>query len=315
MMPTVYTAQTASCDDDKSAEFDFEQSEPQVVQKSSSALKYLKGVCIFFIQYSMFFGFACFVFLMGAAYISLGRPVTVDEVAKFASSVLELLGLLLVHHTIRTRGSVDGISGTTVLMYAFVYGLRIALSLPKPGERWEDLDFDVSFGSVSLLLTLDIVKCVWFTHHPTYQSELEVLKAQHIIPGCLLAALLLRPDFNQWGMLFGYSWSVCMYMDALALLPQVMMMARGGGKVQAPIAQFVAGTFLSRVDDLWDSLSASNNHFHDDNPAAYWGVIFMQAVHLILVADFMYYWIKAHGPKCSLVQEVDLLGDELYPSP
>lgn len=314
MMPTIHTSH---CDADKSAESGSSKSESAALQlhKSHSALELLKGVCIFFIQYFLFFSFACFVLLLGAAYISLGRPVNVDEVGKFASSTLELLGLLLLHHTIRMRGSVAGISGTTVLMYGFVYGQRMALSWPGPRDEWKDLDFDVSFGFVSLLLTLDIVKCVWYTHYPTYQTEFEVLKPQYTIPGCFLAALLVRPDFSQWSMLFGYSWAVCLYMDALALLPQVMMMAQGGGKVEAPIAHFVAGTFLSRVDDLWDSLSASGNVFRDDNPISYWAVIFMQSFHLLLVADFIYYWIKARGHKCSLMQEVDLLADELYPSP
>jgi hypothetical protein len=259
----------------------------------------------------MFFGFACFVFLSGAAYISLGRPVNGDEFAKFVGNNLEILGLLFLHHKIRVKKSVAGISGTTVMMYAFVYAQRIMLSLPSSQDEWKDLDFDITFGSVSLLLVLGIVKSVWFRHRDTYESELDLLKAQYIIPGCYLAALLVRPDFTHWDAAFSYWWSSCMYMDMLALLPQVVMMAQRSGKVQSPIAHFVAGTFLCRIDDLWDSFGRTN--FQKDSPTSYWSIIGMQTFHLLLVADFMYYWTKAHvkarGRKCALMQEVDLLAD------
>merc|ERR1719316_606625 len=100
-------------------------------------------------------------------------------------------------------------------------------------------------------------------------------------------------------------------MDALALLPQVIMMARNDGKVEAPIAHFVAGTVLCRVDDLWDSLSSSGigAGLRNDNPTSYWAIIFLQVFHLLLVADFIYYWLKARGHTCPLMEEVTLIAE------
>jgi len=304
MMPKTYTAsQEQSHDDDKYAKFGSSKHNPEVLHKYHSALGFLADAGK---QFPMYFAFACFVVVSAAAYISVGRPINGDQLGRFLSSNFEILGLLVLRQKIRTRQSAAGISGMTVIMYALVYGQRIGLSLPKSWDfEWKDIDFDASFGSVSFLVVLDIVRCVWFTHRSTYQSELDVLNIKYILPGCYFAALLVRPHFNGWTAWYGYCWSSCLYCDVMALMPQVVMMAQGCGKVSAPIAHFVAATFLSRVDDLWDSL-VYETQLRTINPASYWGVVFMQSVHLLLVADFMFYWIKAGGYKCSAVEEVTL---------
>merc|ERR1719265_1595313 len=96
-------------------------------------------------------------------------------------------------------------------------------------------------------------------------------------------------------MFEGYMWSSCLYMDILALLPQVIMMARGGGKVEAPIAHFVAATFVSRIEDLSDSLLFFGKSLRPDEYFSYYTIIFFQVLHLLLVADFMYYYVKARA--------------------
>jgi hypothetical protein len=309
MMPTSYTV---SNDDDKYAKFDSAKRAPESLKKYQSAIDFVKDAVV---QCPQFVVFACFVFVSGAAYICAGRPVNGDQAGRFASSNLEILGLLMLRHKIRMRGSVAGISGMTMLMYAFVYAQRITLSTPDSWNfEWKDVDFDFSFGSVSFVLVLDIVKSVWFTHRSSYQMELDVLKIQCLVPGCYFAALLVRPHFHGWTTMYGYWWSSCLYMDVLALMPQVVMLAKSmqstEGKVEAPIAHFVAATFLSRVDDLWDSLVYETS-LKDNNATAYWTVVFVQALHLLLVADFMYYWIKARAHNFTLSQDVRLVADDV----
>merc|ERR1719359_2841220 len=87
------------------------------------------------------------------------------------------------------------------------------------------------------------------TYRTSYQRDLDVLKVKYLIPGCLLIALVLHPNFKQ-GQIKSLTWTSSFYIDTLALLPQVVMMQRGNGKVEAPIAHFVAATAFSRVNDL-----------------------------------------------------------------
>merc|ERR1719335_21314 len=208
---------------------------------------------------------------------------------------LEILGLLIVRYKIHHRNSVEGISGQTMLMYAAVYAVRIWLNMPCLAT-WDgdvlDIELEASFGIISFLLVLDCLRSLFVTHSSSYQADLDVLHAKHLIPGCFLFATLLRPHFHGWTPFFGYMWSSCLYMDVMALMPQVMMMARGGGKVEAPIAHFVAATFLSRIEDLWDTVFYKAGSARDDC-FSYYTIIFFQAMHLLIVADFMYYYVKA----------------------
>merc|ERR1719262_1664219 len=105
-------------------------------------------------------------------------------------------------------------------------------------------------------------------------------------------ALLVHAQFSSWTFMYGYSWSSTLYMDVLALMPQVVMMSQSGGKVATPIANFVATTSISRCGDLFHSLFILTDT-RVNEPFSYWTAVSVQIVHLVLVADFMYYFCKA----------------------
>merc|ERR1719213_1197392 len=192
-----------------------------------------------------------------------------------------------------------------MLMYAACYTVRIWLNMPS---SWSfslmELELEASFGVFSLLLVLDCLRSIFVVHRNSYQEDLDVLHVKYLLPGCFVLAALLRVHFHSWTNLFGFMWTSCLYMDVLALMPQVVMMARGGGKVAAPIAHFVAATFLSRIHDLLDSLLYKT--FSPDDCFSYYIVVFFQAVHLLIVADFMYYYVKALGSGAGLQKDMEM---------
>lgn len=294
----------ASMDDDKYAKCNSASKHvPESLQKYTSALKLLETIPLPFI------GFIIFVIVGCSFYFAEGLVLNGDKFARFCSSYLEILGLLILRHKIQIRNSVSGISGMTILMYAAVYAVRIWLCVPDSWNfEWKDLDFDASFGSVSLILILDILKSVFITYRSSYDIDNDIMKVQYVIPGCFLMALVVRPHFHTWTYFYGYIWGSCLYMDVLALMPQVVMMAQGGGKVSAPIAHFVAATFVSRIGDLYDSLFYETS-IRVSDPLAYWMVVVFQSVHLLLVADFMYYYVKTRSSGQWLVDEVKLMDD------
>merc|ERR1719191_2381359 len=190
----------------------------------------------------------------------------------------------------------------TFVMYAFVYFFRIGLGLPYSGNglqlnystQLKDVDFDVTLGFCSLVLVLDILWKIFVTHRSTYEAELDVFKAWYLIPACWSISLLIRPHFAAWPFFFGYTWASTLNMDVLALMPQVVMMSQSGFKVATPIANFVAATSISRCGDLFHSLVCLGDTRRSE-PFSYWTAVAVQIVHLILVADFMYYFCKARA--------------------
>jgi len=255
-------------------------------------------------------GFASIYLVMGAIYLLFGgHPghTAVEKVTNFISISVETLGLLLLRHKIHKNNNVKGISGMTMIMYASVYTIRIWLAMPA---HWSgsvtELNIDSSFGLISLLLALDILKSIFVTHRSSYQDDLDVLKVKYLLPCCFVLAVLLRPHFHMWTTTYGFVWSSCLYMDVLALIPQVVMMSRDGGKIAAPIAHFVAATFLSRIEDLSDTVLYHGNALQPGEIFSWRLIVLLQLVHLLLVADFMYYYIKARTSGSGMVEDLDM---------
>lgn len=255
-----------------------------------------------------YFLFAFFVIATAMVFtFVMGRTFDVDLLERFSALQLEILGLTMLRLKIKEKGSVSGISGMTILMYTVTYFCRMGLSFPFTWSfDWKDLDPDMTLGIVSFVLVLDILKSVFVTHIKTYQIELDIFKAWHLIPCCWTVSLLVRPHFRAWTFMYGYCWSSTLYMDVLALMPQVVMMAKAGGKVEAPIANFVAATSISRCGDLFHSL-VFLGQTRSNEPFSYWMAVSVQFIHLLLVADFMYYYLKARASAQKLVDEIKLV--------
>merc|ERR1719335_32512 len=118
-------------------------------------------------------------------------------------------------------------------VYIVVYISRQLLLLPP--FSWDALKewawAVVSF--LSILMVIDIVRSVFITHRSSYQADFDVFKIKYLIPACLLLAGLVHPDLQE-GPLYSYCWTSCLYLDVMALMPQVVMMSKGQGKVEAP---------------------------------------------------------------------------------
>jgi len=278
--------------DDKYSKFSASKSGPGPLQKYSEAFgfsKHLVDKAATAGSRSLAFAFA-FLTLLGTIVYLDG----LEHVLNAASLILEVLGLFMLRHKIQIRGSVSSISGMTMIMYAVDYAVRLWLSIPFSWAL-KDLGMDGMFTIIPLLLVCDILKSIFVKHRSSYESDLDILKAKYVIPGCIGFALILRPHFHFWTTSYSLVWSSCLYMDVLALMPQVVMMSRSGGKIEAPIAHFVAATFLSRLEDLWDTVMYHPSAHVSSDFCSYWMVIVVQAIHLLLVADFMYYYMKARA--------------------
>jgi len=282
-------------DDDKYAKLACSQKQmPVPLQKYHEATLTIFNLLPSALVTNSSFLFGCVYFFIGFIYVHFGgHPGEAPwRFFNVASISVEVFGLLVLRHKINSRKSVNGISAMTMLMYAACYAVRIWLNFPGV----EHLNFmvmkvEASFGVVSLLLVLDCLRLIFVTHHGSYQADLDVLHVKYLLPVCFLLACFLHVQFHDWSPFYAYIWSSCLYMDVLALMPQVVMMARGGGKVEAPIAHFVAATFLSRIEDLSDTFMFES--FHDGENFSFWLVTFFQGLHLLLVADFMYHYVKA----------------------
>jgi hypothetical protein len=250
--------------------------------------------------------FVCVYELAGGAF----SKATYEDLIGYFSCTLEAYGLISILRKIKKNGSVSGISRNTFIMFGLTYSLRECetmimsrnFRLTLNGTALEVLQI------TSLPLVANILWCIFKTYQKSFQEELDILDVKYLIPGCMLSAVLIHPTFMQ-GALYSYCWTASFYVDVLALLPQVVMMAKGTGKIEAPIANFVAATAFSRIVDLWFW------YFRFDLGPQGWLfgfnysgclIVLMHFVSLGIVADFMYYYIRARIRSATLTEEAVL---------
>jgi hypothetical protein len=242
-----------------------------------------------------FCAYAVFLMVFFACY-SLGggrlSKTTYEDKLGYTSCILEALGLISLQYKVSCRGHVNGLSGMSMVMLTLSYTMREYETFGAAKVPWITID-GMCIELLQMVTCALVYVNLWSifkTYRNSYQEDLDVLKVKYLIPGCLLLGLLLHPVFRQ-GWKYSLSWAMSFYIDVLALLPQVVMMQRGDGKVYAPIAHFVAATAFSRFNDLcfwivrWERSKVL--------PQGMEIIVGFHVINLLLVADFMYYYIKA----------------------
>merc|ERR1719420_2083248 len=146
-------------DDDKYAKIaSASKSMPGPLQKYSEALglsQHLIEKAVTAASQNFVLAFTFFMIVGATLYFG-----DIQHLLNAASIILEVLGLLMLRHKIQVRGSVSGISGMTMVMYAVVYAVRIYLMMPD-SHAWKDVNMDCMFTIIPLLLTCDILKSVF----------------------------------------------------------------------------------------------------------------------------------------------------------
>jgi len=266
---------------------------------------------------SSFSGYMYFLIGCLVVFHAIGGSLmltTSRDMLGYISGIAENVGLLSLRYKITRQKSVKGISGGTITMYALVYLIRLMVVLP-PLQLDAIDEWGVKVLSfVSLLLVLDVRRSVFSTYEKSYQKDLDVLPIKYLIPGCVGLAAILHPALQE-GLFFSFSWASCLYLDVLALMPQVVMMSKNGGKVEALLSHFVAATAMSRLFDLgfWYyafDMIGSQGYIGEFNFSG-WLIVFWHVVHILLVADFMYYHAKARLSGASLLDDMTLGDGEI----
>jgi len=278
---------------------------------ASLSLRDLNGKDAAALMQSPFQAYLCFLMAGSVLYYLLGGSLMRADSADFLgymSTICETLGLLVLQYKIKSQASVKGISGMTIAMYALVFVSRQYLLLPERSWLMIDAWTVEALQVPSILIVFDILYSVFKTHRSSYQEELDVMNIKYIVPSCIALAVVLHPHFQQ-GEWHSFLWTTYLYMDVFALLPQIVMMAKSGGKIEAPIAHFVAATAIRWMIDLcfwyFDFNLGPQGYYKGVNMSG----ILIVAFHLLslcLVADFMYYYIKARIGGSKLSDDLDL---------
>jgi len=113
-----------------------------------------------------------------------------------------------------------------------------------------------------------------------------------VVPALLLA-LLIHPNLNGvwWS---DVCWTFALYVEAVAVLPQLYMFQKAGGVVESYTSHYVFSLGFARLLQLWFWLS-SYHELSDKNSWSFVGIFVLvaQALQMLLMADFFYFYIKS----------------------
>merc|ERR1719356_1600684 len=113
---------------------------------------------------------------------------------------------------------------------------------------------------------------------------------------CVVLAAIFHADMDR-RPLFDTFWMAGLFVSVVAVLPQLWQIARSGGHMDTLMSHYIAAMALGRVMSgifMWyarDEISCAPwfggvNH-------ALWAILLAHAIHMLLLADFAYYYAKS----------------------
>jgi hypothetical protein len=225
------------------------------------------------------------------------------------SVMLQTLALALLAVQVLLKGSMTGISAKTLMVNALAICCRLSSTLWLNGYLPVDASGDYLYQMVDLL-SVGILG--WLLHQlfavrrHTYQAEQDSLPIAPLVLGAFVLAAILHGNMNS-RPLFDSLWMASLFLSTIAVLPQLWLITQTGGRVEAlmshHIAAMAAGSILSGIF-MWHARNdiTCTPWFGQFNHAIF-AILSAHLLHIVLLGDFAYYYIKAvitKGFDCSL---------------
>lgn len=142
------------------------------------------------------------------------------NIFRFLGDLSHLASIFILLHKIQTSRSCRGISFKTQMLYLVVFLTRYVDLLTGPYISLYNTVMKLFFiGSTAYTLYLMKVK-----FRPTQDASLDTFRLDYLLVPVVIAALL----FNYAYTLFELTWSFSIWLESVAILPQLFMLQRTG---------------------------------------------------------------------------------------
>lgn len=213
------------------------------------------------------------------------------------SVLIQVVALGVLRIAIVSRSSVCGISLRSFQMQSVSLFCRLCSTFWLKGYIPVDStgDWLYQLGDVSaLLLCLEVCYFTAVKYRKSYQEAQDTFPFIQTGLGCFIMAILIHPDLNN-RVFFDIMWTVALYIDVVSTLPQLWMMGKLGGRVEALSAHYIALIAVSRAVDMlfwyhgFGELAPDDGGFN----LAGWTILGAHCLHILLMGDFIYCYVRA----------------------
>jgi ER lumen protein retaining receptor len=211
------------------------------------------------------------------------------------AAVVQCAGFVVLSMKVRATKSVAGLSSKTLMMFVLFLCVRLCSTTLKRGYIPVDRsghNFYQFMDMCTVALAGHLIYCIHKTYRYSYQEEHDTLPILPLVIPSVILACFIHGNFNR-NLFFDIVWFTSLNLETVAMVPQLWMMSKIGGKVNGISAQFVASNVISRVMTVTFWIWAYPE-LVDANGSNLAGQLIIGAylVQLLLSADFMFYFVK-----------------------
>ncbi|CAD7703451.1 unnamed protein product [Ostreobium quekettii] len=211
------------------------------------------------------------------------------NVFRLAGDLTHLLSLVVLLLKIVATKSCRGVSAKTQELYAIVFVTRYLDLLFSFVSLYNSVMKVVFLGSAfSIVYFMRYHKVV----RHTYDRELDTFRSSFLVAGSMVLALLINSKYTFFEVL----WTFSIYLEAVAILPQLVMLQRTGN------IDNLTGNYVFLLG-MYRGLYILNWIYRYSTERRYWQMIVWVSgiIQTALYADFFYYYLKCWNENRTLV--------------
>jgi len=239
------------------------------------------------------YGAFAVVLVFAAKFLSDGKFSAIITLG----AAVQCLGFCLLRLKVRQQRGAVGISSRTLQMFVCTYACRLFSTLQYNGYLPVDRTGDWVYQLcevVALLVAVSLLASIHSVHRESYEQHHDTCAIHWLVGFALVAAVLVHPQLNN-RRLPDMAWTAALYLEAVAMVPQLFMLAKKGGEVDSLASHYIACVFVSRLlmMSFWYTSYPELKPKEADFNLPGFGVMGAQMLQLVLFGDFMYYYVKS----------------------
>eukprot|EP00879_Flechtneria_rotunda_P003395 GHRR01003623.1.p1 GENE.GHRR01003623.1~~GHRR01003623.1.p1 ORF type:complete len:328 (+),score=50.20 GHRR01003623.1:357-1340(+) len=234
------------------------------------------------------------------ALLILWRTIEDHDTLFVLAEIAHFVGIGLLAFKMYSKRSASGLSLQTQILTMLFLVIRLYCSFMM------EYDIHTILDGLTLLATVGVLYALLFTPiKTTYQGDLDTVKCYYVVIPCVVMAAIAHPYTSHW-MVFRILWAVCVYLEAVSVLPQLRMM-QNSKVVERFTAHYVFCLGLSRFFSCahWIlQLLEGNRYLINALGSGLWPVMVLlsEIVQTFILADFCYYYVKSYAEGSGIVR-------------
>jgi hypothetical protein len=218
------------------------------------------------------------------------------------SSTTQMMSFIIILMKVYNSQNSSGLSLNTLISYIILLSSRLASTIfyngYLPSDKAGDWFYQLT-EVVSLICSVVLVISITTTFKDTADVHNDIIDFKYLALPTMIMALLVHTSLNK-NFFTDVLWTFSMYLEAVAVYPQIFLFQKKGGQIESYTSHYVALQGLSRLFSLmfwWDTYPELNETIDDSFSLfhSYCGyfIIISQVIQLIIMLDYYYLYFKS----------------------